>query len=63
MSLGREYLADHAYELSQADCVCGRCRWNRHDGKGFYCGNTYSENHTHYTEYTDSCDEWEGRSE
>ena len=60
MSLGAGYLADHAYEIyeSQREDVCGRCKWNRHDGRGFYCGNMYSENSGCYTDYTNSCSEW-----
>lgn len=63
MGLGSEWLADHAYEIEQSmrEDVCGRCRWNRHDGRGFCCGNTYSEHNGCYTAYTDSCSEWQGK--
>ena len=62
MGLGADYLADYAYEIymaqNESECVCGTCRWNRHNAKGFYCGNMYSEHNALYTSYGDSCDEW-----
>ena len=65
MSLGADYLADYAYEIymaqNESECVCGKCKWNRHVGKGFCCGNTRSKNYTHYTAYSDSCAEWSGK--
>lgn len=61
--LGSEYLSEYAYEIEQSfrDCICGMCKWNRYDGKGFFCGNGHSENYTNYTAYTDGCDEWQGK--
>ena len=63
MSLGSEYLSDHAYEIhsAQAESVCGRCKWNRFYKGGFMCGNEDSEYSGCYTEYADSCDRWEER--
>lgn len=61
MSLGKEFLSEYAYEIyhSEDEFVCGRCKWNRYDNKGFYCGNAHSNEYTHYTSYTDRCGEWE----
>ena len=42
--------------------VCGTCRYNKHDGEGFYCACEHSDNFTDYTKYGDSCDEWEAKA-
>ena len=64
MSMGEEYLADHAYEMQYNECVCGTCRWNRRDwtnpnNPDFYCGNENSDAYGYNTMYADVCDEWE----
>lgn len=50
---------------------CGTCRFHRHhttdDGVRVYanewiCGNEDSDYYTDFTEYSDSCDSWEGRN-
>ena len=43
-------------------CVCGTCRYTKHDTMGFYCCNTNSEYCTDYTEYGDSCEDWEAKN-
>ena len=43
--------------------VCGRCMWHRYESTGDWsCNNEDSEFYTDYTEYKDSCDEFEERS-
>lgn len=49
--------------------ICGTCKYHRHiytmhDGRsdhGWVCVNDQSENAGCYTDYGDSCDEWEGK--
>jgi len=43
--------------------VCGNCRFNKHDGKDFYCANEMSERITEYVRYGDSCEAWEGKEQ
>lgn len=46
---------------------CGTCKWHRREEITFgnkpeeewYCGNHTSELYQEYTEYEDSCEEWE----
>lgn len=47
--------------------ICGKCRYHKPDSshggdiKEWYCNNEDSEYYTDYTEYTDSCEEFEER--
>lgn len=43
--------------------ICGTCRYHRHEDvdDGWVCVNPDSEYCTDWTEYEDSCEEWEGR--
>lgn len=43
--------------------ICGTCRYHYHENicDGWVCVNDASEYVTDYTEYEDSCEEWEGR--
>ena len=41
--------------------VCGTCYWHKRDGGDWVCTNGNSDNCADWTEYSDSCDEWEGR--
>lgn len=41
--------------------VCGTCMYHRYSKDGWYCVNSVSEYYTDYTEYTDTCDEYEER--
>ena len=43
--------------------ICGTCKYHHHENvdDGWVCVNSDSDYCTDFTEYTDSCDEWEGR--
>ena len=42
---------------------CGTCKWHVKDESGdWICVNGESENCADWTEYTDSCEEWEARN-
>jgi hypothetical protein len=43
--------------------VCGNCKWHRHEDidDGWVCVNADSEHCTDWTEYKDTCEDWEGR--
>ena len=42
---------------------CGTCKYHKHEGidDGWGCVNPDSEYLSDWTEYTDGCEEWEGR--
>lgn len=42
---------------------CGTCKWHEHEDidDGWVCVNAESDNCAAWTEYGDSCEEWEGR--
>lgn len=42
---------------------CGTCRWHYHDAESddWVCVNDNSDYVTDYTDYEDTCEEWEGR--
>ena len=46
--------------------MCGECKWHtaekdREKLIGYYCGNGQSEHYGMWTQYTDTCEEWEQR--
>ena len=42
--------------------ICGTCKWHHKDQFGdWHCVNSDSEWCTEWTEYTDTCEEWEGK--
>ncbi len=43
------------------ESCCGTCSYHKYTDDGWVCENNMSEYYTCYTEYTDSCDEWEER--
>lgn len=47
------------------DKCCGTCKYHYHKniGDGWECVNDRSEYFADWTEYSDSCDEWEGREQ
>jgi len=52
-------------DLGSKDRICGKCKWHQHEDidDGWVCVNDRSEYCTDWTEYTDSCNEFEERSE
>lgn len=40
---------------------CGTCNFHHNAGDGWVCVNSDSDYCTDYTEYTDSCEDWEER--
>lgn len=40
---------------------CGTCKWHRHENtsQGWVCMNSESDYCADWTEYNDSCNEWE----
>lgn len=44
---------------------CETCKYHQHEDidKGWVCVNDESEYVADWTEYSDSCEEWEGRNE
>lgn len=45
--------------------VCGTCKYHQFENvdDGYMCVNDESEYLSDWTEYNDSCSEWEGRNE
>ena len=45
------------------DKCCGTCKHHYYDeiNEDWVCINSYSKYGTYWTEYKDSCEEWEGR--
>lgn len=43
--------------------VCGTCKYHEHENidDGWVCVNDKSEYFADWTEYNDTCEEWEGR--
>lgn len=43
--------------------ICGTCKWHEHENisDGWVCVNSDSEYCADYTEYNDTCEEWEER--
>jgi len=41
--------------------VCGTCRWHKNDGDDWVCCNNKSDYCADWTEYGNTCEEWEGR--
>lgn len=42
--------------------VCGECKWHRKDADGdWMCFNTESEFYCDWTDYSDTCEEYEQR--
>lgn len=39
--------------------VCGTCKYHETDGCDFICNNPESDYYSDWTEYDDTCDEWE----
>lgn len=55
-------MMNNKYQESDNRCCCGTCRWHRRDYAGdWVCCNDQSENLSDWTDYEDSCEEWEGR--
>ena len=44
---------------------CGTCRYHEYEdfSQGYVCVNDESEYCADWTEYNDTCDEWEGKDE
>ncbi len=41
---------------------CGTCKWHQNEKTvGWACANPDSEYYADWTEYGDTCEEWEGR--
>ena len=50
--------------MNDEEKICGTCKWHRPDDTfpcDWVCVNSDSDNCADYTEYEDTCDEWEGR--
>lgn len=43
--------------------ICGTCKWHQHEDidDGWVCVNPDSDNRADWTDYNDSCQDWEGR--
>jgi hypothetical protein len=43
--------------------ICGTCRihWCDVQSEEWYCANHKSENSNEFTEYSDTCEDWEGK--
>lgn len=43
--------------------ICGTCKWHYHESidDGWVCVNADSRYCADWTEYNDSCEEWEGK--
>ncbi|MEE8886225.1 MAG: hypothetical protein SOI56_06630 [Eubacteriales bacterium] len=48
------------YDTDPDEC-CGTCRFHRNDGHDWICTNEVSCCYGCYTEYTDSCEEYDKR--
>lgn len=44
---------------------CGTCKWHWYENidEGFVCTNIDSEYCTDWTDYADSCEDWEGKDD
>ena len=42
--------------------ICGQCKYHRNQNEEWICNNPESENYGDYTEYKDSCEEFEERN-
>lgn len=49
--------------MQNEERCCGTCRWHCHENvtDGWVCVNGDSDNCTDFTDYNDSCEEWEAR--
>jgi len=47
--------------MDNIQCVCGTCRWHKCDGSDWICLNVNGDRYAEYTNYSDECEEWEGR--
>ena len=47
------------------DKCCGTCKWHKYENisDGFVCVNSDSDYFADWTEYGDSCEEWEKKNE
>ena len=45
--------------MIEIENVCGNCKYHKWDGRAWICECPESEAIGYYTEYSDSCDEWE----
>lgn len=45
--------------------ICGTCRWHKHEdiSDGWVCVNDQSDYCADWTDYDDTCDEWEGKKD
>lgn len=45
------------------DKICGTCKWHKHEGidDGWVCVNDRSDYCTDWTDYEDTCEDWEER--
>ena len=41
--------------------ICGTCYWHKREGDEWVCVNKNSDYCADYTEYDDTCEEWEER--
>ena len=43
--------------------ICGECKWHAYDdfGRAWVCTNDSSDYVADFTDYTDTCEEWEQR--
>ena len=41
--------------------ICGKCQYHKYNNGEFCCTNPESEYYSDYTEYVDSCDEFEDK--
>ena len=43
--------------------ICGECKWHKYEeiDRGYVCTNDKSDYCTDWTEYNDTCEEWEQR--
>ena len=44
------------------EVICGKCKYHRKDNEEWVCKNPESEYYGDYTEYKDTCDEFEDRT-
>ena len=61
MSLfNKEFGDTFGYHKTQRD-VCGECKHHKHDGTDWICSTWRSEFYMDYTDYGDTCEEFERR--
>jgi len=49
--------------MSKTEKCCGTCKFHKCYGDGeWICENPESDNNTDYTNYQDTCCDWEGRN-